>query len=474
MKKIIYIFMSVLLCGSFVSAEQIQSIMFNPSRLGLYQQLRVTETMRVEGSVKAPVSVIAGNSTVTVQTPFDISIVDGTRGTIYMPDTELQQSGQMGVFGGKAYFGGSVDSEISSLPEATWLKANQVRLKQLYLKGHMGATFDSDDANTKDQAGILNLGGNVIPYPDESCTGKLAWEDRQVGDTLYQVLAIKGCNKPEGTTPDEPDPDPTCKDSYGKPGPNLKGLLDVCDGNSIREFTCSGTAKECVDVYKYGGVSYSRLVKCCDKTPPTPTCDASLKDACLTSEPDIAAAGNWNDTTCTCTCPSGSALDDGYCIITPCAAYTNEKNLCLHGGFIGTWNDNTCRCSCPRNTLWSATKGCVCDSDSGHQPYGACVNPQDEIYWKKGTFNVSTCSCTCPSGSTFDPDSGSCARSDHGWVVTNEECACGAPGYSNTCNVKTCDSSHIGTTCIMTHEGTDPCIEDQFHDEICTVTYTCR
>ncbi len=194
MKKQIASLAILLFCAAGVQAEeQISSISFNPSRLGLFEQLRLTEGMTSRGNVTvSDVFLIRKNTTLTTKDGLTVNKdIDAQKGRVDIPATDLQinsgGSPSLEVTGGYAQF--LNDSKIGSLPTNTWIRSPKMNLGTLTITGGPGMLFDNDA-----YANGLVLGGNDIPLTPSDCTGGLAWVSRkEAGGSTYQVLAVTGC-----------------------------------------------------------------------------------------------------------------------------------------------------------------------------------------------------------------------------------------------------------------------------------------
>lgn len=195
MKKQIASLAILLFCAAGVQAEeQISSISFNPSRLGLFEQLRLTEGMTSRGNVTVSnVFLIRKNTTLTTKDGLTVNKdIDAQRGRVDIPATDLQinsgGSPSLEVTGGYAQF--LNDSRIGSLPTNTWIRSPQMNLGTLTITGGPGMLFDNDA-----YANGLVLGGNDIPLIPSDCPdGALAWVNRKDSSgSTYQVLGVTGC-----------------------------------------------------------------------------------------------------------------------------------------------------------------------------------------------------------------------------------------------------------------------------------------
>ena len=277
MKRILLFCLSLFLSvPSF--AEIISSVSFNPSRMGEYTYLKITDKANLKGGLNATTMNINSGGTVTMTTDnsariYDVPTVTGASGSaINMPNTAFHgntsntyssyksesTSAPSGLLPSVAAKGGTQtynnDSYIQTLDAVNMLKQKVGSLKggTLEITGNGGSTVGLyDSGNT---AGF-HLAGNDIPEPTAAHTNtgtnltqcQLAWEKRKTSDSTPKevwLLALQNC------------------------------------GSGV------------------GG------------------CDDSLKEMCVNPPTNavLSTPGTWNAQTCECTCPSGSTLQSsGYC-----------------------------------------------------------------------------------------------------------------------------------------------------------------
>ena len=140
MKKQIAFLAILLFCAAVVQAEeQISSISFNPSRLGLFEQLRLTEGITSRGNVNvSDVFTVRQSSTLTTTDGLSVTQdIDARTGRVNIPATDLQinsgGSPSLEVTGGYALF--LNDSKIGSLPTHTWIRSPKINLGTLTITG---------------------------------------------------------------------------------------------------------------------------------------------------------------------------------------------------------------------------------------------------------------------------------------------------------------------------------------------------
>ena len=263
-------------------AEIISSVSFNPSRMGEYTYLKITDKANLKGGLNATTMNINSGGTVTMTTDnsariYDVPTVTGASGSaINMPNTAFHgntsntyssyksesTSVPSGLLPSVRVKGGTQtynnDSYIQTLDAVNMLKQKVGSLKggTLEVTGNGGSTVGLyDSGNT---AGF-HLAGNDIPEPTAAHTNtgtnltqcQLAWEKRKTSDSTPKgvwLLALQNCGSGEGG----------CDDS----------LKEKCENPPAKE---------------------GDLI--------------------------VSTPGTWNSQTCTCICPSGSTLDSsGYCL----------------------------------------------------------------------------------------------------------------------------------------------------------------
>ena len=314
----------LLVSAPLCHAEIISSVSFNPSRMGEYTYLKITDKANLKGGLNAATMNINSGGTVTMTTDnsariYDVPTVTGASGSaINMPNTAFHgntsntyssyksesTSAPSGLLPSVAAKGGTQtynnDSYIQTLDAVNMLKQKVGSLKggTLEITGNGGSTVGLyDSGNT---AGF-HLAGNDIPEPTAAHTNtgtnltqcQLAWEKRKTSDSTPKevwLLALQNC------------------------------------GSGV------------------GG------------------CDDSLKEMCVNPPTNavLSTPGTWNAQTCECTCPSGSTLQSsGYCqrSLSPVdpvdpvepAEPTYQWVLTDQGLENNVGNNNVCYASCSTN-----------------------------------------------------------------------------------------------------------------------------
>ena len=162
--------------------------------------------------------------------------------------------------------------------------------------------------------------------------------------------------------------------------------------------------------------------------------------------------------TCTSSC-AWSAWDTSSCQDT-CSISNDEDRHCEdpQGSYTerGTWNNSNCTCSCPSGSSLNQDGECFvgrCPSLTATQKREFaqhCEQPQDDDA-VVGVWNNSSCTCTCPPGSTLSSDGhcmtagGGSSGSAYGWeFVSTDYCynCAGCPTKTASCS----SASDVGNT----------------------------
>ena len=233
----------VLACAP-LSAEVIQTINFNPARLGQYERLKVSEKATFQGGLTAQSMQVNSGGTVSINESnsgalaYDVPLLDGRKGKTdsdvlstfpAQPTLDFEGTcfsslencvtsstpGSLNVKfnGGAARFQGPAGySDPASRINQVTTNANRLRLESVYatVKGKLNITgvgtysYRNLSASTP-----LRLAGNWVPLPSTNGVGAktLAWETRKTvkhpdkGGESVKILVLKGNG---GTTPTPP------------------------------------------------------------------------------------------------------------------------------------------------------------------------------------------------------------------------------------------------------------------------------
>ena len=246
MKKLWYILPGLCFLASWSVAETIESVTFNPARLGRYESLKVSDNLTTKGGINAQSVTVQSAGTVDIDNSgnYQADSVD-VMGKISMPSTRfvtpnLESKGTASFVNKSS----SASSEIADLNAAVRLKANVLKLGTTVVSGASAIDYDGDSASG------LTLGNNKIPVPASSCTN-LQWVSRVADDgNAYKVLAFGSCGAEE-----EDD----CTTLYGPWRPGLATMRDTCNGDSVNPFSCTDAPRNqttsCIDVSGGGQTS---------------------------------------------------------------------------------------------------------------------------------------------------------------------------------------------------------------------------
>ena len=292
MKKLFLLVFVSLLVGA-ATAEVIDSVSFNPARLGRYKNLKISDTLSTIGSAETVLFNADSNESVTLSTYGDIDIgsakaktVDMPQANVYSPSVYLMggalktkraslQSGLdfgcdgsvgSGSVGSGSVGSGSTTGDVGcTIP--LWVKAGILEMGSHALKinGKYVPVFNT----SADSFGGIRLGGNVIPVPDDFGSGRgcrsLSWYTRYDSATSsnYKVLGCDvGCDVGSDTGSSTPTPTPqTCKsEKVSERSFTTTDYTvienDNCDGDPV-EFNgaCSSALVSqgmCTDYYSVG------------------------------------------------------------------------------------------------------------------------------------------------------------------------------------------------------------------------------
>ncbi|WP_458402327.1 hypothetical protein [Candidatus Avelusimicrobium sp.] len=179
MKKYILVVLGVFLCVSGAVAENIESVSFNPARLGRFERLKVSDTLSTKGALQTDAATINGGVTIENAGNYIITTTKANS-MVELPDATLTPD-TLNLYGGTATF--SAASEIEKLEQnvdSGSVPAN-VAAATLAMTGHAITVTNG-----------LTLGQfNRIPVPD-NCSGSLGWYHLSTSD-LHQRFSVLGC-----------------------------------------------------------------------------------------------------------------------------------------------------------------------------------------------------------------------------------------------------------------------------------------
>ena len=316
MKKLFYVLPGLCLFASGAAAETIDSVSFNPARLGRYETLKVSDQLTTKGGIEANAVTVQSGGTVSVNNAGNYKFpVTEVLGSVDMKSTDFE-AGTLNSRGTASFENksSSAESMITTLNTSTAdVRANILDLTNV--------TVPDEDENS------LRLGENNIPRPAsvglDNCSN-LTWVERTTDDNYkYKVLAFGTCA----------GGDDDCKESYGTWMTFAGTKTDTCNGSTTAQYTCTGTAKTCVDVYiTSSGSSGNKYGSATSATYTTKdTCDGDIYDKFTgtpsgTSCVDVYADTSASTIESSTICPNGHNQRP----ITSCNAYT-EANASTSG-----------------------------------------------------------------------------------------------------------------------------------------------
>ncbi len=299
MKKI-FVMMCLALLSNVAMAEIIDSVSFNPSRLGRYEHLKVSDSLSTGGTVSTQFLSISSKNKVTISkddsTP--LTIVNAKVPMLQMDNAELITD-NLSIIGGSLEVAGNASfyrnfninpASFSAIHAGTLNLPNST----VNVEGE-GESFWNGSGMQKTLKKGLVLGGVDIPAPATARCTALNWYTRKdsLTNKTYKVLGCKG-----------PVAYPNCtmtKGSVSTASFNVASdasVLDTCDG-SLMPYNggCTGdlvSQGSCDDYYfdaettssrsltgKWNGsssslseISYKYV---CGK--PSDTCKQTLKDS---------------------------------------------------------------------------------------------------------------------------------------------------------------------------------------------------
>ncbi|MBR2865455.1 MAG: hypothetical protein IKC13_04195 [Elusimicrobiaceae bacterium] len=182
MKKYILVVLGVFLCVSGAVAENIESVSFNPARLGRFERLKVSDTLSTKGALQTDAATINGNSSgVTIDNAGNYVITTTKANSkVELPNATLTPK-TLNLYGGTATF--SAASEIETMEQSGDVPAD-VKAATLAMTGHAITVTNG-----------LTLGPNRIPVPG-SCSG-LGWYHLSTSDE-HQRFSVLGCGPSGG------------------------------------------------------------------------------------------------------------------------------------------------------------------------------------------------------------------------------------------------------------------------------------
>lgn len=226
--------------ASAINAQEVLStINYNPSRMGNYDYLKVSDAATLRGGLNVEDTLSVGsNGPITINSAsgkdYSIKSVEGKVAdvAIEMPNTEFNIANGV-INGGTIVFGGAdVQSTINNITNAanSLMYANTTKADSLNIKGPESVDNvelnASNNEKDKDTTGFF-LSGYDIPNPTKdhvsndgthmgvevTGTCNLTWVERQTNEATPKkvyVLALDNCSGTGGRMPPSPGEDGSC------------------------------------------------------------------------------------------------------------------------------------------------------------------------------------------------------------------------------------------------------------------------
>lgn len=206
MKNKIAILLGMVLCAASAPAEVVESVSFNPSRLGQFERLKISDRLNAPGGVQSSRMTVNSGNRVAVENAGNYQLDYALpSGKVAMPGTQFEAT-NLKAKGGEGEFGREGNSYVSTVNtlqgDMVRLKANVLKVNQINVEGSPATSYDDDSIQG------LELGLNDIPNPSTGSTGNcsLKWVERKADDgNKYQVLAVT-CAPPSIKPPACPTP----------------------------------------------------------------------------------------------------------------------------------------------------------------------------------------------------------------------------------------------------------------------------
>ena len=180
----------MVLCAASASAEVVESVSFNPSRLGQFERLKISDRLNAPGGVQSSRMTVHSGNRVAVENAGNYQLDYALpSGKVAMPGTQFEAA-NLKSRGGEGEFGREGNSYVSTVGtlqgDMVRLKANVLKVNQINVEGSPATSYDDNSIQG------LELGLNDIPNPSTGSTGNcsLKWVERKADDgNKYQVLA---------------------------------------------------------------------------------------------------------------------------------------------------------------------------------------------------------------------------------------------------------------------------------------------
>ena len=231
MKHLLTGLLALFVFAPAVRAEVIDAVLFNPSRLGRYENLKVSSELDASGGVNVQTATVQSHSAVNVNSPSGYNLENVSAHKVNLPNTAFQSSSFQAA-GGKASFG---SGEIQNLKDS----AQKMRVKGKTVTVGKDVTVEmlgGEDSSNQEVKG-LRLGGNDIPQPVSGCVDLNWYAQKAASGKEYKVLGFKSCPGGEGECTK------TCGAGYTLNEEKCeceKNSEETCEENPNQEKCCSG------------------------------------------------------------------------------------------------------------------------------------------------------------------------------------------------------------------------------------------
>lgn len=360
MKKVVMGFLALFVFAPVGWSEVIDSVLFDPSRLGRYKILKVSSELDASGGASVQTAVVKSHSSVTLNTPSGYKLTNVSAQKVNLPNTVFQTV-TFQAAGGKASFGeGEIQSLKDSAQKMIRVKGQTVKVSEdvvLEMKG------GKDYSNQKVRG--LKLGGNDIPRPKAGCETLGWYVQKATNGKEYKVLGFKSC----------PEEEEECSASAKE---NCLGGGHDGTVGTWNDQTCECTCPE--------GYYFDEQEGVCEKDACTKTCGTGYR---------------LNESTCECEKNTNPCDDASYKAAHECECdpdpqpglkYCTQDEASAEGM---VFDKNTCTCGCPAGQVMAKPDN----------TYWFCHDPAiPAATWQVKTAKLSRCDCGCQYSSCELPD----------------------------------------------------------------------
>ena len=257
MKKLFLLVFIVSVVG-VATAEVIDSVSFNPSRLGRYQHLKVSDKLDA-GSVLTSQFVTVNASRQTTMNyggTLPVTVTNAEVATLDMDDDTTLFTPSVHLIGGDTTVTGTtnVGTNVKDDSNAASVYATQLNLPNHTINVHGGGRLWDGENHISDKSFVL--GGNNIPSPATGDCQSLGWFTRR-DDITNRNFKVLGCTPYEPPASAGCDYNIGCASGYASFDSMEDPVsLDNCDGNPMSKYsgcTAADVAKGgCKDYYYIG------------------------------------------------------------------------------------------------------------------------------------------------------------------------------------------------------------------------------